>query len=204
MKIHSDSFAHGQPIPAEFAFGRPGDGAPMVMSDNRNPHLAWSGAPAGTKSFALICVDSDVPTVFDHVNQPDHTLAADMPRQEFIHWVMADIPASVTEIAAGSCADGVVKGGRKDPPGPAGSRQGSNDYGGFMGDGTYFGYDGPCPPWNDSIRHRYVFTLFALDIPRVPVEGTFTGQQVREAIAGHVLAQASLTGTYSLNPAVPA
>ena len=44
----------------------------------------------------------------------------------------------------------------------------------------------------------------ALDIPRVPVEGTFTGQQVREAIAGHVLAQASLTGTYSLNPAVPA
>jgi Raf kinase inhibitor-like YbhB/YbcL family protein len=70
--------------------------------------------------------------------------------------------------------------------------------------GNYFGYDGPCPPWNDSIRHRYVFTLFALDIPRVPVEGAFTGQQVREAIAGHILAQASLTGTYSLNPAVPA
>ena len=70
--------------------------------------------------------------------------------------------------------------------------------------GDYLGYDGPCPPWNDEIRHRYVFTLFALDIPRVPVEGTFTGQQVREAIAGHILAQASLTGTYSLNPAVPA
>jgi Raf kinase inhibitor-like YbhB/YbcL family protein len=70
--------------------------------------------------------------------------------------------------------------------------------------GNYFGYDGPCPPWNDSIRHRYVFTVFALDIPRVPVEGAFTGQQVREAIAGHILAQASLTGTYSLNPAVPA
>ena len=49
-----------------------------------------------------------------------------------------------------------------------------------------------------------MFTLFALDIPRVPVEGAFTGQQVRDAIAGHILAQASLTGTYSLNPAVPA
>ena len=71
-------------------------------------------------------------------------------------------------------------------------------------EGNYFGYDGPCPPWNDSIRHRYVFTLFALDIPRVPVEGAFTGQQVRDVIAGHILAQASLTGTYSLNPAVPA
>ena len=70
--------------------------------------------------------------------------------------------------------------------------------------GNYFGYDGPSPPWNDSIRHRYVFTVFALDIPRVPVDGAFTGQQVREAIAGHILAQASLTGTYSLNPAVPA
>ena len=70
--------------------------------------------------------------------------------------------------------------------------------------GHYFGYDGPCPPWNDSIRHRYVFTLFALDIARLAVDGAFTGQQVRAAIAGHVLAQASLTGTYSLNPSVPA
>lgn len=53
-------------------------------------------------------------------------------------------------------------------------------------------------------RHHYVFTVFALDVPSVAVEGHFTGQQVREAIAGHILAQASITGTYSLNPSVPA
>jgi Raf kinase inhibitor-like YbhB/YbcL family protein len=68
--------------------------------------------------------------------------------------------------------------------------------------GDYFGYDGPCPPWNDTIVHHYVFTLYALDIGRVPLEGRFTGAQVMEAIEGHVLAKASLTGTYSNNPKV--
>lgn len=202
MKIHSTSFAHGQPIPAEFAFGRPGEGAPMALSDNRNPHLAWSDAPAGTQSFALLCVDSDVPTVFDHVNQAGHTLPADMPRQEFIHWVMADIPAHVTGIAAGSCAHGVVKGGRKDPPGPAGARQGVNDYGGFMGDGTYFGYDGPCPPWNDALVHRYHFRLFALDVVRLDLPATFTAADLHRAMRGHVLDEASVYGTYTLNAAL--
>ena len=66
--------------------------------------------------------------------------------------------------------------------------------------GDYFGYDGPCPPWNDSIVHHYVFTLYALDVPRCPVEGNFTGPQVLRAIEGHVLDRASITGTYSLNP----
>ncbi len=68
--------------------------------------------------------------------------------------------------------------------------------------GDYFGYDGPCPPWNDEIPHRYVFTVFALDVPRVALEGRFDGHEVRKAIAGHVLAQASITGRYTLNPAV--
>ncbi|MCE3002776.1 MAG: YbhB/YbcL family Raf kinase inhibitor-like protein [Xanthomonadaceae bacterium] len=202
MKIHSTSFAHGQPIPAEFAFGRPGEGAPMALSDNRNPHLAWSDAPAGTKSFALLCVDSDVPTVFDHINQAGHTLPADMPRQEFIHWVMADIPAHVTEIAAGACADGVVKGGRKDLPGPGGVRQGVNDYGSFMGDGTYFGYDGPCPPWNDALVHRYHFRLFALDVARLDLPTAFTAADLHRAMRGHVLDEASVYGTYTLNAAL--
>ncbi|MNR62847.1 putative kinase inhibitor protein [compost metagenome] len=50
------------------------------------------------------------------------------------------------------------------------------------------------------LLHHYVFTLYALDVDRLPLDGTFTGAQVREAIQGHVLAQASLTGTYTLNP----
>lgn len=68
--------------------------------------------------------------------------------------------------------------------------------------GDYFGYDGPCPPWNDEIRHRYVFTVFALDIDTLPLDGTFGGQQVREAMKEHILAEASLTGLYALNPSV--
>jgi hypothetical protein len=76
----------------------------------------------------------------------------------------------------------------------------------FAGDadmeGKYYGYDGPCPPWNDSIMHHYVFTLFALDIERCPLEGEFGGAGVRSAIEGHILAQASITGTYSLNPEI--
>ena len=68
--------------------------------------------------------------------------------------------------------------------------------------GNYFGYDGPCPPWNDSIPHHYVFTLYALDIDRCPVSGIFKGPDVLAVIKGHVLAQAALTGVYSLNPQV--
>jgi hypothetical protein len=97
--------------------------------------------------------------------------------------------------------------GKQSPAGPPGSRQGLNDYTlWFAGDadmaGRYFGYEGPCPPWNDERLHHYHFALYAMDVARCPVEGTFTGQQVRAALAGHVLAEARLTGTYSLNPAV--
>jgi Raf kinase inhibitor-like YbhB/YbcL family protein len=67
-------------------------------------------------------------------------------------------------------------------------------------EGRYFGYDGPAPPWNDSIIHHYVFTVYALDVDRVDVDGDFTGPEVREAIQGHVLADASLQGTYTQNP----
>ncbi|MBS1269164.1 MAG: hypothetical protein MAG794_00108 [Gammaproteobacteria bacterium] len=45
-------------------------------------------------------------------------------------------------------------------------------------EGQYFGYDEPAPPWNDSILHRYVFTLYALDIEQCPVEGAFGGDDV--------------------------
>jgi Raf kinase inhibitor-like YbhB/YbcL family protein len=68
--------------------------------------------------------------------------------------------------------------------------------------GNYYGYDGPCPPWNDAIVHHYAFTLFALDVARLDVAGTFGGADVRKAMAGHVLAQAAVTGLYTLNPSV--
>ena len=68
--------------------------------------------------------------------------------------------------------------------------------------GDYHGYDGPCPPWNDELPHRYVFTVYALDVARLPVEGGFRGPDVRQAVQRHVLAQASITGRYTLNPSV--
>ena len=66
--------------------------------------------------------------------------------------------------------------------------------------GQYFGYDGPCPPWNDSIVHHYHFVLYATDLRRCPVEGAFTGADVERALEGHVLSEVQITGTYTLNP----
>ena len=70
--------------------------------------------------------------------------------------------------------------------------------------GNYFGYDGPCPPWNDEILHHYVFTVYALDVPRLGVSGAFTGKDVLKAMEGHILDRAVLTGIYTLNPALEA
>ena len=210
MKITSDSFAADGPIPAEFAFARIDPATHATLSGNRNPQLAWDDVPDATRSFALICVDPDAPTVPDHVNKEGEVVPKDPPRADFHHWIMVDMPATCTGIAAGECSDGVVAGGKKSPSNPAGApdaRQGVQDYTSwFAGDpdmgGTYRGYDGPAPPWNDERVHRYRFQLYALDIDHVKVQGDFTAGQVRKAIASHVLAEATVTGTYSLNPNV--
>lgn len=211
MKLWSDSFKDGAAIPGEFAFCVMDPVSHVAMSSNRNPHLAWSEVPVGTKSLALICHDYDVPSRGDDVNQEGKTVPADLPRVDFFHWTLVDLPPEITSIAAGQYSDGVTPHGKPGPEAGGGrpGRQGINDYTGwFAGDanmkGDYFGYDGPCPPWNDSILHHYVFTLYALDIERVPVEGKFAGQQVRDAIRGHVLGEAKIVGTYTLNPAVSA
>jgi Raf kinase inhibitor-like YbhB/YbcL family protein len=207
MQLRSDSFENGTAIPSEFAFCKPGD--PVALSDNLNPHLAWSGAPHDTRSFVLTCIDGDVPSRPDDVNQAGRTVPADLPRVEFVHWLMADIPAECGELGAGSCSDGVVAHGKRDPVGPPGSKQGLNGYTDwFAGDadmrGDYLGYDGPCPPWNDSIAHRYVFSVYALDVPTLALADGFTLADLRRAMDGHVLAEAAWTGAYSLNPDVPA
>lgn len=207
MKITSTSFTDGQRIPGEFAFCIPDSAHHVCLGKNLNPQLAWREVPAGTKSFVLICHDPDVPSRGDDVNQEGRTVPATLPRVDFFHWVLVDLPASLTEIRAGEFSGEVVPRGKPGPAAPHGARQGVNNYTDwFAGDndmrGDYYGYDGPCPPWNDEILHHYVFTLFALDVPQLELAGKFGGPEVRTAIQGHVLAQASLTGTYSLNPAV--
>lgn len=205
MELLSNSFADGERIPDEFAFAVPDPESHVTLAPNRNPHLAWADPPEGTRSYALICHDPDVPTKPDDVNQEGREVPSDLPRTDFFHWVVVDLPVGLRELAAGSFAEGVIARGRPAEAGPPGTRQGLNDYTGwFSGDpdmeGKYYGYDGPCPPWNDSIVHHYVFTLFALSVPSCDVSGDFSGPEVRDAIAGKVLAEASLTGTYSLNP----
>ncbi len=205
MKLWSDNFADGDPIPVTNAFGKHHPEQHVELSDNANPHLAWSDAPAGTRSFVLVCHDRDVPSKPDDVNKEGHTVPADLPRVDFHHWVLVDIPASATSIAEGAHAKGITARGKSGPGAPGGMRHGVNDYTGwFAGDadmaGTYYGYDGPCPPWNDSIVHHYTFTLYALDVDRCPAEGELRGPDVKKAIEGHVLAEASLMGTYAINP----
>jgi Raf kinase inhibitor-like YbhB/YbcL family protein len=204
MKLWSESWTNGDRIPPRYAAGRLDAAGGVAFSDNLNPHLAWSDLPAGTQSLVLICHDFDVPSRADDVNRADREIPSDLPRVDFFHWVLVDLPASVSAIAEGEFSRGFTPRGK---PGPAtlhGARHGLNDYTGwFAGNaemaGDYYGYDGPFPPINDSLVHHYVFTLYAVSVARLPVEGRFTGADVRRALAGRVLGEATHSGTYTLN-----
>ena len=209
MNLTSTGFADNARIPAEYAFCAPDPQSHVRLSNNRNPHLEWSDLPMGTRSLALICHDYDVPSKPDDVNKAGRTIAAALPRIDFFHWVLVDLDPHSGPIRAGEFSDGVTARGKTGPQGPRGTRQGVNDYTmWFAADaemkGDYHGYDGPCPPWNDSIVHHYVFTVYALDIAQLGVTGKFRGPDVLNAMKGHVLGEAKLTGLYSLNPDVSA
>lgn len=203
FSVTIDAWANGAAIPDRFAFGTPGTDGPFATSDNVNPAIAWSGAPAGTRSFAVVVVDPDVPSKADDVNQPDREIPSDLPRVDFFHWALINVPASVSGIEEGTAANGVVPKGKPVGPQSVGVA-GRNDYTGwFAGDpdmgGTYGGYDGPCPPWNDSIIHHYHFKVLALDVDSLPLEGAFSGADLMAAAEGHVLASAEWVGTYTMN-----
>ncbi|WP_127995623.1 YbhB/YbcL family Raf kinase inhibitor-like protein [Piscinibacter defluvii] len=204
MRLWSESWVNGDRIPVRCAAGKPDGAGGATFSDNLNPHLAWSDAPPGTKSFALICHDFDVPSRGDDVNRSDREVPQDLPRVDFFHWVLVDLPPGLHLIREGEFSRGFTARGKSGPATLHGARHGINDYTGwFAGDaqmaGDYFGYDGPFPPFNDSLVHHYVFTLYALACERAPVEGRFTGAQARAAIYPHVLAEATYSGTYTLN-----
>jgi Raf kinase inhibitor-like YbhB/YbcL family protein len=205
MRLTSSSFNEGEAIPGDFAFAVIDPANHVALSKNRNPQLAWSDVPEGTKSFALICHDPDVPSKGDDVNKEGCEVPASLPRVNFYHWLLWGIPASAREIAAGAQSDGVTARGKSGPDAPGGMRHGINSYTGwFAGDpdmkGDYYGYDGPCPPWNDAIVHHYIFTVYALDVNRLEVKGELVAENVEAALKGHVLAEAKLMGTYTLNP----
>jgi Raf kinase inhibitor-like YbhB/YbcL family protein len=134
------------------------------MGGNQSPELTWTGAPATTKSFALTVYDPDAPT-----------------GSGWWHWVVVDIPATMTELPKGWGKSGAVTPG-------GGARQTRTDFGAS-------GYGGPCPPQGDK-AHRYIFSVYALDIDKMPVPDDASGALVGFNIGAHTLAKGTLTAQY--------
>jgi Raf kinase inhibitor-like YbhB/YbcL family protein len=206
LTVSVDNLPSGSSIPAQYCFCVPAEPGPVTLGPNRSPALAWSGAPAGTKSFAVICVDIDVPSKPDDVNKEGRTIPASLKRVDFYHWVLVDVLPTATGLPAGADSDGVTAGGKTPGPTPNGVRGVNNYTDWFAGDtdmkGDYGGYDGPCPPWNDGIVHHYHFKVFALDVVSLNLKGRFGGPEALAAMKGHVLAEGEWVGTCALNPAL--
>lgn len=203
MRLWSVTIRDGGLIPAECAFAEIDPASRVRLAGNRNPHLAWDEVPNGTASLALFCFDPDAPQDASLANRDDQQLPLTAPRGDFYHWSLLDMPPAMRAIEAGQFSSGITPRGKAAGSGPL--RQGMNDYTAwFAGDaamaGDYYGYDGPCPPWNDARIHHYIFRLYALDVPRLALPERFTGQQARAALYGHILDEAQLVAAYSLNP----
>lgn len=195
LEVRLGGISDGDTIPPNFAFCMPDGNGKTKNAANQNPQIRWSGAPEGTKSFALLVVDPDVPATFDDANKEGKTLPNDMPRQNFTHWVLIDIPANVKSIKQGQDSSSYKEGGK-----PLGKTtygvNGQNDYASFM-KGTFGGYDGPCPPWNDERLHHYHFRLYALSVESLGLSGKFTGKEVEALLPQYTLAMGEAVGTYS-------
>jgi Raf kinase inhibitor-like YbhB/YbcL family protein len=150
MQLTSPDIRDGAAIAKEQVYTRCGGG-------NLSPALSWSGAPAGTKIFAITAIDHNVPP------------------NEWSHWVVVDIPPSVTTLAKGA------------PP-PPGAHAMMTDFGDA-------GYGGPCPPPGSGVHH-YEFTAWALRTPTVQVPAHATAKDVTATLEKNALGKASLTGTY--------
>ena len=152
--LSSSAFASGSEIPKRFTC----DGADV------SPPLTWRGAPAETRSFALFIDDPDAPD-------------PRAPKRVWVHCVLYDIPATVTELRESGAHASAV----------SGARDGLND-------SNERGYSGPCPPVG---RHRYFHRLHALDSVLGDLGPKARKADVERAMAGHVLATAELMGTYA-------
>jgi len=192
-------------LPDEAALCGPAGGGPLLRGRNRSPAVAWSNAPAGTKSFALLMTDPDVP--FDpSVLLSPRPIPIEAPRVTRYHWVLYDMPATLKALPAGADGDGFVPHGK--PPirtewGQRGVNANTWMLAGNPGlRGTYAGYDGPCPAVNDLKPHSYTITVYALDVEHLPAKPLMTGPQLVQAMEGHVLARGQAVGLYSRNPAL--
>ena len=151
----------------------------------------------------MIVYDPDVPADASDANQEGKTIPEDAERADFAHWLLVDISPNVTELPEGAGSEEIVVGGKPTGPTEHGVT-GVNSYTDFLAgdpdmEGTYGGYDGPFPPWNDERLHHYHFVVYALDVPSLELDGDFKLDDVREAISDHVLDEGELVGTYTLH-----
>lgn len=204
MKLWSHSFDDRAWLPPRYAFGRLDNKQRFALSDNLSPHFAWDEVPDNVESFVLLCVDRDAPAQRDDVNVPGRLIREDVDRSDFFHWALVDLAANVRHLDEGQFSRGVTPGGKNALVSAMGTRQALNSYTEWFADdnamrGDYFGYDGPCPPTNDLLIHRYHFILYALNVPRAPVEFEFHARGVQALIAPYVIADAEITARYSLH-----
>jgi Raf kinase inhibitor-like YbhB/YbcL family protein len=157
--VTSSDFAHGGTLPTPQVSGIFGAGG-----EDLSPHLAWSGFPAETKSFAVTCYDPDAPTL-----------------SGFWHWAVFNVPASVTDLPAGS---GSPESGSL----PSGAVTLRNDAGLTQ-------YLGAAPPAGHG-PHRYTFIVHALDVERLDVDPGATPAFLMFNLLGRTLARGSITATY--------
>lgn len=130
---------------------------------NVSPHLAWEGAPKETKSFVVTVYDPDAPT-----------------GSGWWHWVVINIPASVTELREGA--------GSGDASGlPSGALQTRTDFGAP-------GYGGAAPPPGGP--HRYIFTVHALKVEHLELGSDAPAAMVGYFTNMNSLGKATLTVTY--------
>jgi len=189
---------NGKQIPEKFAYCAPDGNGKTINGGNISPAIHWLNPPAATQSFVIMVVDPDVPASFDDANKPDKEIRAKTPRQDFYHWVAVDIPATSLGLFEGASSRAITPGGKQAGRRPYGI-DGMNDYSKVFG-GTYGGYDGPCPPWNDLRLHHYHFILYALDIPSLGLPHPIKPLQARSAMKDHIIAKGEVVGTYSNNP----
>lgn len=132
---------------------------PMLYScddQDISPELTWQNIPAKTQSLALILSDPDAPS------------------GTFYHWVLYNIPRTLTTLPEGLNQL------------PEGVMIGKNSWGKQQ-------YNGPCPP--KGAEHRYVFTLYALDV-MLPLKPGADANTVTRAMHNHVLSKTTLTGLF--------
>lgn len=194
MKLMSHDFEHGQWIPPECAYGRLVNGQ-FALSENLNPHLVWTNLPEGTKSLVIACVDPDVPTNREALNEMGE-IPEDQPRRDFVHWLVWDVSPEVTELQKGEASVGDETTGKTFAK-PIGI-EALNDY--TRNGEIHRGYDGPCPPGFDARLHGYEFAVYALDVESLGLPDTARWEDVRATMASHILGMALLQGIYSLNP----